>query len=209
MNCQGNFNKVILVGASNAGKTCIANRIANDVFCDDSNSTIGCVQFNVDIKHEDNKIKFTLWDTAGQEKYRSLIPSYTRDTKIVLLVFDLSHSDPLQQIEEWYKYLIQKLDCDPYIILIGNKSDLGVSMDKKKLSDFCNHLINDIDSNSKITHKIEYMEVSAKTKDSISSLLDLIGKHLFDIDQENFKNQKETEPSINLIDNNHGKKGCC
>ena len=92
--------KLIFLGDQSVGKTCILNRYVNDEFTENYQATIG-LDFqskNINIGNQDISILF--YDTAGQEKFRSLIPLYTRDAKIILLVYDISNKESFMHLSD-------------------------------------------------------------------------------------------------------------
>lgn len=202
--------KVILMGESNSGKTSIANRISKDIFISDQPSTIGSCQFDINQKFDNQPVRYSLWDTAGQEKYRSLIPSYTRDADIILLVFDLSDPDHFSSIEGWYQVLKQTMTGNPLIILIGNKLDLGISMDLDKIQECCDKISKDMKSNNQNAQDVVFLETSAKTTDGIQNLIDYISKSLLEMNQNvNETTKVLSPPPLQELPKDSRKKKCC
>lgn len=117
--------KYIIIGDSNVGKSCILLKFLNKQFRYNHDVTVG-VDFGVKMLELEDKniIKIHIWDTAGQESFKSIIRSYYRGSIGVLLVYDIGNRDTFNNILEWLneinKYTISNITC----ILIGNKSDL-------------------------------------------------------------------------------------
>jgi Ras-related protein Rab-6A len=117
--------KVVFIGNPTAGKTSLLNRICNDKFLPNYDSTIGVDFFTKTIFFNETIFKLQLWDSAGQEKYRSLIPSYIRGASIIFLVYDLNHHESFDAIINWLGFVNQYTNKDQVkLILIGNKKDL-------------------------------------------------------------------------------------
>ena len=117
--------KVVFIGNPTAGKTSLLNRICNDKFLPNYDSTIGVDFFTKTIFFNETIFKLQLWDSAGQEKYRSLIPSYIRGASIIFLVYDLNHHESFDSIINWLGFVNQYTNKDQVkLILIGNKKDL-------------------------------------------------------------------------------------
>lgn len=119
--------KVVLVGQESAGKTQIVNRFVHDAFSAANVSTIG-VDFK--IKHvieNDKRFVLQIWDTAGQEKYRTITQSYFRNAHALMIVCDLSDIKSFYVIEENLADLkkYKRLEDNPLVILVGAKSDLS------------------------------------------------------------------------------------
>lgn len=110
--------KTVTIGQSTVGKTSIVCRLIND-HCDEKvMATVGASFMTY--KHDN--IKYSIWDTAGQERFRSLMPMYFRDAKIMIFVFDVSNMNTLNDLSI---YLPNLANIDNYsILVIGNKIDL-------------------------------------------------------------------------------------
>ena len=115
--------KLIIVGNASVGKSSIASRFQNDNYNNNYEITIGVEFYTKIIKVENKKVKIQIWDTAGQETFRSLIKSYYRGAAGCLLVFDICDINSFKNIKYWIKNV--KDNSNQFIIftLIGNKSD--------------------------------------------------------------------------------------
>ena len=131
--------KIVFIGNPSTGKTSLLNRICNDKFLPDYDSTIGVDFFTKTIYYNESIFKVQLWDSAGQEKYRSLIPSYVRGASIVFLIYDLSWRESFDAIKNWLGFVNQFASKDQIkLVLVGNKSDLERKVkteEGKKLAD--------------------------------------------------------------------------
>lgn len=116
--------KIILVGDVNVGKTNIINRYINNDFLDNSQSTVG-VDLKTKYYYLDNiKVKEQIWDTAGSEKYQSISGVYYKGADGVLLVYDMTNYQTLENLRNWLSLVRSYISEDAEIFLIGNKSDL-------------------------------------------------------------------------------------
>ena len=99
--------KVVLLGQSGVGKTCIIGRYVNGTFNSDVESTQGASFASKLVRYDQNNtIKFDIWDTAGQEKYRSLSKIFYKDANIAILVYDITDKNSFEDIKNyWYKQL--------------------------------------------------------------------------------------------------------
>ena len=115
-------HKVIFVGDASTGKTSIINRIIDNPFNDTYEVSIGIDFMSKNIRFRGQSIKIQIWDSAGQEKYKGLIPSYVRNSSIVFIVYDVSNRSSFDNIQNWISFVrnIEKT----IIILCGNKIDL-------------------------------------------------------------------------------------
>ncbi len=119
--------KVVLVGDSGVGKTCIIQRFANDTYDDQTESTIASAYSYKQLQYEkqNKSISFDIWDTAGQEIYRSLAKNFYLNATIGILVYDIRRKESFSSIKDfWYDQL--KVSGEENIIfgIAGNKCDL-------------------------------------------------------------------------------------
>ena len=125
--------KVIFVGDSSVGKSCIINRYINDSF-QNQVVTLGCNSLLKTITIDKYNIKFDIWDTAGMEKFRSLNAQFYKDANIVILVYEIINLNSFNSIKDyWYKDIIENSNKNIILGLIGNKSDLY--LDKEEVSE--------------------------------------------------------------------------
>ena len=159
--------KLIFLGDQSVGKSCILNRFLNDTFIEDYQATIGLDFQSKNVQIDNQDIHLLLYDTAGQEKFRSLIPMYTRDANIILLVYDISNRDSFTNLSQWLKDLTNVNMEEIILCVVGNKIDLS---DKRAIN---------IEEGKKFAdeHNLIFQEISAKTGDGFS---DLFYKNLFE-----------------------------
>ena len=122
--------KVVILGESSVGKTCIFKKIVSGTFNEKSISTIGIdrrtLAFNIKTSEGEKEIDMQLWDTAGQERFRSITSSYYKSSQGLLLMYDITKKDTFNTIGNWIDDIIGTLgQTNNYLIaLIGNKVDL-------------------------------------------------------------------------------------
>jgi small GTP-binding protein len=111
---DGRNCKVVLLGESGVGKTSIISRFINDTFEEGLVTTTGASYAGKDMVFKDfnnQVVKFEIWDTAGQEKYRSLTQIFYKDSQIAILVYDITNEESFEEIEKyWYQQL---KECAP------------------------------------------------------------------------------------------------
>ena len=159
--------KLIFLGDQGVGKSCILNRFMSDTFKDDYQATIGLDFQSKNVQIDNQDIHLLLYDTAGQEKFRSLIPMYTRDANIILLVYDICSKDSFLHLSDWLRDLTNINMNEVIFALVGNKTDLT---ENREVSP---------EEGQKFAeeHDFIFQEVSAKTGDGFS---DLFYKNLFE-----------------------------
>ena len=145
--------KILIIGDASVGKTSITRRFCQGTFLAESKETIGVNFIPFTIEIEKTPIKLQIWDTAGQEQYRTLSQAYYRNAIGVLIVFSFTDSNSFDHLEQWFDDVRSLCHPKAQIILIGNKLDLAESLQVSRTSviEFAN------------AHKIEFIESSAKT----------------------------------------------
>jgi len=117
--------KLVLIGDSGAGKSCLLLRFADDAFTDSYVTTIG-VDFRFKtIPVEKKTIKLQIWDTAGQERFRTITSAYYRGADGIIMVYDISDRDSFSHIDDWLAEVNRYVSETTCKILIGNKCDLN------------------------------------------------------------------------------------
>jgi Ras-related protein Rab-8A len=117
--------KLLMIGDSGVGKTCLLLRYANDSFSPTFISTIG-IDFKIkNVQLDGKKIKLQIWDTAGQERFRTITTSYFRGAQGILLVYDVSDRKSFMSIRNWIAQIQMHADVNVNKILIGNKCDMN------------------------------------------------------------------------------------
>ena len=197
--------KVLLCGNSGVGKTSIFKRYFKNEFEGNYNSSIGIDFQTKVIKRKSKQYSIQVFDTAGEERFRSITSSYFRMAEYFLLIFDLTNRNSFDAIPEWIALLKEYVE-KPKFMIIGNKSDL----EKNKIPD---DEINDAleDKEQFKINDENFIKVSAKTGKNINYafdyLLDLIEKNIDESDDEEIiiKNK----PKNKLKKNAKKKMKCC
>ena len=154
----------------------------NDTFIEDYQATIGLDFQSKNVQIDNQDIHLLLYDTAGQEKFRSLIPMYTRDANIILLVYDISNRDSFTNLSQWLKDLTNVNMEEVILCIVGNKIDLS---DKRAVN---------TEEGKKFAeeHDFIFQEISAKTGEGFS---DLFYKNLFEQIRFKFRPGGQMAPS--------------
>ena len=154
--------KLIFLGDQFVGKSSILNRFYQDKFEPDYQATIGLDFHSKNVNINGNTVRLLLYDTAGQEKFKSLIPMYIRDANIIIVVYDISNKDSFTHTEHWVNETKDLKREDAIFVLVGNKIDLEDKrvVQKKEAEDFA-------------TEKgFLFYEVSAKTGEQVQELFE-------------------------------------
>jgi small GTP-binding protein len=190
--------KVILIGDTRVGKSSIVSMFVNKRMSDLHDTTIG-VDFNMKKIELDSKIaKLQLWDTAGQEKFRSIIGSYYRCAHATIVVFDLTSIKSFENIENWFKEIDEKGPPITTKFLIGNKSDLV--KDRKIDKEIANEIAERNDAT--------YFECSAKNNNFIEEMFKIISEKTLEKCIENNIDTIRKNNTVKINNNNKIFK-CC
>ena len=171
--------KLIIIGDQGVGKSCLAIKASRNYFEDFYSPTVGFEFLSFNVKVEDKIVKLQIWDTCGQEVYRSLISSFFRSASLAIIVYSIDSEESFNNIEKWLNDIKTQSNPDIKIFLVGNKADLE---DKRKIS----HEEGEKLSND---HKFSYfMETSAKTGFNVQNVFIEAAKKLY-LQHEEIKNR--------------------
>jgi len=160
--------KLVLLGDTAVGKSCLVVRFVRDEFFEFQEPTIGAAFLTQTVQLDESTVKFEIWDTAGQERYRSLAPMYYRGAAAAIVVYDITNPDSFAGAKSWVKELQRRGDPNVVIALAGNKADL----DSRRKVEF--EEANAYAEENGILH----LETSAKNANNVKSLFVEIAKKL-------------------------------
>ena len=211
--------KCVLLGESAVGKSSLINRFINDTFKKDSLPTlVGCYSTKEKYYEKYNqKIKFEIWDTAGQEKYRAINKIFYQDAFVTLLVYDITQKDSYEALKDyWYNEVKEYSPNDVIIVVIGNKSDLyeHEQVDENEVKEFCNSI------------NVLYKQTSAQTGEGVNELFEAIGLKILESEEvkntyrekirsksvkikTDWENNFSNDANTNTENTNKNKKKCC
>lgn len=181
-------SKILLVGDAGSGKSALINRYIDGEYNDNYYNTIG-IDFKIKTFEINNKkIKINIWDTAGQEKFKSLVTSYYRNSDVIILVFDITNETSLRHIDSWYsdiQYYCTNQNVSLY--LVGTKADLDRTILKDKVNIDNNYIKEKCEK-----YNMKYFITSAKKNYNINELFNDILLEIYRIskikDQEKVLN---------------------
>ena len=116
--------KMIIIGDSGVGKSSLTLKATKNKFDDFYNATVGFEFYTFNVKIDDKIIKLQIWDTCGQEIYRSLISSFYKNAVIAMIVYSIDREESFKHLEYWINEIKNNSNPTTRIILIGNKVDL-------------------------------------------------------------------------------------
>ena len=203
--------KLIVIGDSGVGKSCLTNNAIKNTFDDAYNATVGFEFFTFNIRFNGKVVKLQIWDTCGQELYRSLITNFYRNSSLAMMVYSINSKESFDNVEMWLRELRTHSNPDVKVFLIGNKSDLEAEREvtTEQGENFYkqNNLSLFMESSAKTGFNTQIIFVKAaeilyedynKYKDDNSS------NDMGSTDENNVNNRQKLD-----IHNNKNKKGCC
>ena len=116
--------KIIIIGDSGVGKSSLLKRAVQNRFDESYQATIGFEFLLMHYKINELKFKLQIWDTCGQEMYRSLVQGFYRNTSLAIIVYDVNNPKSFEGLEVWLKDLRQQTEQEIPIFIVGNKSDM-------------------------------------------------------------------------------------
>mmetsp|Transcript_900 Transcript_900/g.1171 ORF Transcript_900/g.1171 Transcript_900/m.1171 type:complete len:131 (-) Transcript_900:393-785(-) len=117
--------KVIIIGDTGVGKSCMLARLIQQVFKEEHNVTIGVEfgNFGMNIRGQTN-VKLQIWDTAGQESFRSITRIFYKGSHAVILVYDMTNPKSFENVKEWQTEIENNADADVLVYLVANFADM-------------------------------------------------------------------------------------
>jgi len=189
--------KLLLIGDSGVGKTCILFRFSDDAFNTTFISTIG-IDFKIKtIELQGKKIKLQIWDTAGQERFHTITTSYYRGAMGIMLVYDITNSKSFDNIAKWLRNIDEHANKDVEKMILGNKCDME---DKRVIE-------KKMGENIAKEHGIKFLETSAKANINIEqAFLDLASAIL---EKTPGKDPLQTPESVRVSVSKERGQRCC
>ncbi|GMM32166.1 Rab family GTPase [Martiniozyma asiatica (nom. inval.)] len=194
--------KLLLIGDSGVGKSCILLRFAENTYTQDYISTIG-VDFKIRTIELDGKvIKLQIWDTAGQERFRTITSSYYRGAHGIIIVYDVTEQESFNNVEQWLQEIDRYATSSVMKLLVGNKSDLT----DKKVVDYA------VAKEFADQRGIQFIETSAAENSNVEQAFILMSKQIKDqMASTQPAAGSSNRPAVNLSGTsvNTQQGGCC
>ena len=194
--CAAARGKVVLVGDTNVGKTAIVLRYSLGDYRN-TESTIGANSVVCGVKLSGEKqVNLNVWDTAGHDDFRCLLPMYTRDAEVAIVVFDVSSKESFLHLEDWLSRFEDSTQCRMF--LVGNKIDLTPEVKDTEIETFCK------------TRNLDYFVTSAKTGEGIDVLFYAIAEVVDKNSTQAYVPQQVTlRQETETTNDERGSKQCC
>ncbi|XP_061891459.1 ras-related protein Rab-8B-like [Entelurus aequoreus] len=160
--------KLLLIGDSGVGKTCLLFRFSEDSFNTTFISTIG-IDFKIrTIELDGKRVKLQIWDTAGQERFRTITTAYYRGAMGIMLVYDISNEKSFENIKNWIRNIEEHASSDVEKMVLGNKCDMA---DRRQVS-------KDRGEKLAIDYGVKFLETSAKTSLNVEEAFYSMGRDI-------------------------------
>ena len=202
--------KLIVVGETNVGKTSLIKQYIENIFSEEKTATVGYDTISKDLEIENRKLKLNIWDTCGQEQYRTINQMFVKNSKIALLVYDITQKDTFNELKNyWYTYITNSLGKNIIIGIAGNKCDLYEDEQVKT------------EEGKEYAESIGaiFKETTAKNNEAISQLIELLTKKYIETIgnvkniNSNYVNKNKENKGVQLnkenVTKSNKKKGCC
>ena len=188
--------KLLIIGESGVGKTCLLLRFTDDSFTANHLTTIG-IDFKIKIITLENKlIKLQIWDTAGQERFRTITKTYYKGAHGIILTYDVTDSNSFKNIRNWIKQIEANAQTNVCKVLVGNKCD---KPDRQVTEDEGRKLAE--------SFNMSFFEASAKTNQNVNEVFNFLTTEILKTNAGNAQTQGEKLKKGG--DSKDGKKGCC
>ncbi|KAK4528711.1 hypothetical protein GAYE_SCF63G6656 [Galdieria yellowstonensis] len=176
--------KLLLIGDSGVGKSCLLLRFADDTYNESYISTIG-VDFKIRTIELDGKtVKLQIWDTAGQERFRTITSSYYRGAHGIIIVYDVTDQESFNNVKTWLHEIDRYANESVNKLLVGNKNDLTTKkvVDTATAKEFADSL------------GIKFLETSAKTSENVEQAFITMAQEI----KERMANQPQTQKTSGI-----------
>lgn len=189
--------KLLCLGESGVGKTCVILRYSDNIFTSHKMSTVG-IDFRIKvIEYKTKQIKLIIWDTAGQERFRNITNQYYNGADGIILIYDVTNRDSFNNVTYWMNQITSKSDKTKIgLILVGNK------IDNEKSRVITKEEGEIIGKNN----EIDFMEISAFTNYNIDECFDCVIEQIFKkkgiVIEQNKKEENRNNIKLNNIGSN-------
>jgi len=198
--------KILTIGESGVGKTCILLRYTDNKFIKHHLTTIGIDYKTKDVNINGKSIKLKIWDTAGQERFRNITQQYYKGADGIVLVFDLTDRNSFEKIREWMRQIQSYTQRESIaIVLLGNKCDAeNKAVSAKEANDIA------------AEYNMKFFETSAMNNINIEDSFKQLSTEIMKIKESKNagndatpQNQSQQLRSVDKNEKKEKKKGCC
>lgn len=192
--------KILLIGDSGVGKSCLLVRFVEDKFNPSFITTIG-IDFKIKtVDINGKKVKLQLWDTAGQERFRTITTAYYRGAMGIILVYDVTDERTFKNIKTWFNTVSEHANDDAQLLLVGNKSDMDTRVVTTEQGETLAKELG-----------IPFVESSAKEDSNVDEIFFTLAKLIQEkVDSNQVNNAENGRDGINInTSSSSSKSNCC
>ena len=189
--------KLLIVGGSGVGKTNFLNMFLNNKFNQNYFSSTGIDLQNKIMNIKNKKVRIQIWDTAGQEKYKSITKNLFLKVMGALVLYDITNEESFTKLKEWVELIIEECGRHIKILIIGNKSDLESqrAIDKEDAMKYANE------------EKVQYIECSSKTGENVEKAIIVLSEKILESTEISMDSSLMLDST--LLSSNIKKRKCC
>uniref|UniRef100_A0A8D0H0U4 Ras-related protein Rab-7b n=1 Tax=Sphenodon punctatus TaxID=8508 RepID=A0A8D0H0U4_SPHPU len=191
--------KIIIIGALGVGKTSLLHQYVHKTFYEDYRTTLGASILSKIIVLDDTPMKLQIWDTGGQERFRSMVSSFYKGSDGCMLTFDVTDMESFESLDDWRRDFLEKvipMDQGFPMVVLGNKIDLNDrQVSKETALSWCKE------------KDLPYFEVSAKNDINVVQAFETLTRQALARHRDIFESY--LTDSIKLTPNDQPKKKCC
>lgn len=193
--------KLVVLGNSGVGKSCVLSRYCKNSYSSESPTTMGIDQLRKRVQYKDTAYDLEIFDTAGQERFRTITTAYYKSSKAFLMVYDIGDAASFTDIYEWIKQIELYSNNKHVRVLIGNKLDNAAAREipEEQAREFAKE------------NKCHFFEVSAKTGENVEHLFDEVLRELVDLKKSRGQQQqgKKQTPATPKKPTTSDEQSCC
>ena len=191
--------KVLILGDSSVGKTCFLLKYTDKVFNEVYMSTIGLdYRLKTLTLKSGKKVKLQIWDTAGQDRFRTITKNYYKGAHGIILIYDVTNTDTYDNVENWISQIKEEASPNVVIYLVGNKVDME---DKRKVTTEEGQKVAD-------ENNLPFIETSAKSDINVNETFDNLVEKMDSV-FSNLEKKDSVSISGNNLNKKKKKKKCC
>ena len=189
--------KLLIVGGSGVGKTNFLNMFLNNTFNQNYFSSTGIDLQNKIMNIKNKKVRIQIWDTAGQEKYKSITKNLFLKVMGALVLYDITNEESFTKLKEWVELIKEECGRHIKILIIGNKSDLESqrAIDKEDAMKYANE------------EKVQYIECSSKTGENVEKAIIVLSEKILESTEISMDSSLMLDST--LLSSKINKRKCC
>ena len=189
--------KLLIVGGSGVGKTNFLNMFLNNKFNQNYFSSTGIDLQNKIMNIKNKKVRIQIWDTAGQEKYKSITKNLFLKVMGALVLYDITNEESFTKLKEWVELIKEECGRHIKILIIGNKSDLESqrAIDKEDAMKYANE------------EKVQYIECSSKTGEKVEKAIIVLSEKILESTEISMDSSLMLDST--LLSSKIKKRKCC